>query len=124
MRDLRALAKAHLHIHLEGAMRPGTLRDCAAELGVEVPPIRGFGSFAAFSGMYVAACQILTTPAALARLVREVVEDNAIDGAVWVEPAIYLPHHNAHLGPPERTLEIVLQAATDAERQFGVGVRS
>jgi adenosine deaminase len=122
MRDLRTLPKAHLHIHLEGAMRPSTLRDCAAELGVEVPPIRGFGSFAAFSGMYVAACQILTTPDALGRLVREVVEDNAIDGAVWVEPAIYLPHHNTQIGPPEHTLEIVLQAAADAGRDFGVGV--
>ena len=39
MRDLRTLPKAHLHIHLEGAMRPSTLRDCAAELGVDVPEI-------------------------------------------------------------------------------------
>ena len=65
MRDLRTLAKAHLHLHLEGAMRPSTLRDMASELGVDVPPIRGFGNFAAFSGMYVAACHTLTTPAAL-----------------------------------------------------------
>ena len=122
MRDLRALPKGHLHIHLEGAMRPSTLRDCAAELGVEVPPIRGFGNFGAFSGMYVAACHTLTTPDAIARLVREVVEDNAIDGALWVEPAIYLPHHNAQIGPPEYTLEIVLQAASDAAREFAVGV--
>jgi len=122
MRDLRTLPKGHLHIHLEGAMRPSTWLDCAAELGIEVPPIRGFGNFGAFSGMYVAACHTLTTPAALARLVREFVEDNAIDGAIWAEPAIYLPHHNEHIGPPEFTLEIVLQAAADAAQEFGVGV--
>src|ERR1700690_2593259 len=100
MRDLRTLPKAHLHIHLEGAMRPSTLRDLADEQGVEVPPIRGFGNFSAFSGMYVAACNVLSTPDALQRLVKEVIEDNAIDGAVWVEPAIYLPHHNERIGLP------------------------
>ena len=35
---------------------PTTLRELAAEAGIEVPPIRGFGNFSAFSGMYVAAC--------------------------------------------------------------------
>jgi adenosine deaminase len=122
MRDLRTLPKAHLHVHLEGAMRPNTLRDLAAELGVDVPTTRGFGSFSAFSGMYVAACHVLTTPDALARLVHEVVQDAATDGAVWVEPAIYLPHHNERIGPPEMTLDVVLDAARDAAREFDIGV--
>src|SRR5580700_4686509 len=122
VRDLRNLPKAHLHVHLEGAMRPNTLRGLADELGVEVPPIRGFGSFAAFAGMYLAACSVLTTPDAMQRLVREVVEDAALDGAVWVEPATYLPHHNERIGPPELTLEILADAASRAAREFGIGV--
>jgi adenosine deaminase len=122
MRDLRQLPKAHLHIHLEGAMRPDTLHELAAAASIEVPPIRGFGSFAAFSGMYVAACDVLTSPDALARLTREVVEDAAADGAVWVEPAVYLPHHNQRLGPPEGTLEIILDAAAEAGRANDIGV--
>jgi adenosine deaminase len=121
MRDLGTLPKAHLHLHLEGAMRPGTLQEMAAQVGIDVPPIRGFGSFAAFSGMYVAACAVLSTPEALQRLVREVVEDAAIDGAAWVEPAIYLPHHNQRIGPPQLTLDIVLDAAARAAEEFGVG---
>jgi adenosine deaminase len=79
MRDLRGLPKAHLHLHLEGSMRPSTLHDLAADAGVEVPPIRGFRSFSAFKGMYVSACDVLTAPEALARLVWEVVEDAASD---------------------------------------------
>ena len=122
MRDLRTLPKAHLHIHLEGAMRPATLQQTAAEAGVEVPPIRGFGSFSAFSGMYVAACNTLTSPDALARLTREVIEDSARDGAVWVEPAVYLPHHNALLGPSDGVLEIILGAAADAASANNIGV--
>ncbi len=122
MRDLRDLPKAHLHIHLEGAMRPETLHEVAAEAGLEVPPIRGFGNFSAFSGMYQAACAILTSPAALERLTREVIEDAARDGAVWIEPAVYLPHHNARIGPPVETLEIILGAAADAARANDIGV--
>ena len=68
---------------------------------MEVPPIRGFGSFSAFAGMYVAACATLTSADALARLTREVVEDAASHGATWVEPAVYLPHHRERIGPPE-----------------------
>jgi adenosine deaminase len=121
MRDLRLLRKAHLHLHLEGAMRPATLHELAGVAGIDVPPIRGFGSFTAFSGMYVAACEVLSTPDAMARLATEVVEDAAADGAVWVEPAVYLPHHNRRLGPPEETLEIILGAAADAARANGIG---
>jgi adenosine deaminase len=103
-------------------MRPATLHELAAEAGLGVPPTRGFGSFAAFSGMYVAACNVLTSADALARLTREVVEDAARDGAVWLEPAVYLPHHNERLGPPADTLEIILAAAADAARAHDLGV--
>jgi len=122
MRDLRGLPKAHLHVHLEGAMRPETLHELAGAAGIDVPPIRGFGSFAAFSGMYLAACEVLTSAGALARLTREVIEDTANDGGVWIEPAVYLPHHDVRLGPPEATLETILSAAADAASANGIGV--
>jgi adenosine deaminase len=122
MRHLRALPKGHLHLHLEGAMRPETLHELAAARGFTVPSIRGFGSFAAFEAMYLAACDVLAGPDALARLTREVVEDAAADGAVWVEPAVYLPHHNDRIGPPAATLEIILDAAMTAASDHGIGV--
>ena len=122
MRELRTLPKAHLHVHLEGAMRATTLAELAADAGIPVPETRGYGSFAAFSDMYVAACDVLRTPEQLARLVHEVVEDGVLGGAVWVEPAIYLPHHRERLGPDELVLEIVLDAAAAAAEHFGVGV--
>jgi adenosine deaminase len=122
MRDLRGLPKAHLHVHLEGAMRPSTLHEMATEAGIEVPPIRGFGTFSAFAGMYVAACATLTSADALARLTREVIEDAASHGATWVEPSVYLPHHRDRVGPPAETLEVILGAAGDAARANDIGV--
>ena len=121
-RDLRALPKAHLHVHLEGAMRPDTLAELAADAGIPVPETRGYGSFSAFSDMYVAACDVLRTPEDLARLIHEVVEDSVRGGAVWVEPAIYLPHHRQRLGPDEYVLEICLDASAAAAERFGAGV--
>src|SRR3954452_14779140 len=95
-------------------MRPETLHDLANAAGFDVPETRGFGNFAAVSGMYVAACNVLTSADALARLPREVIEDAAPDGATWIDPAVSPPHHNQRIGPPTETLDIILSAASDA----------
>ena len=44
----------------------------------------------AFLALYLAACTVLKTPDDLARLVREIAEDNAAVGAAYIEPSIYL----------------------------------
>jgi adenosine deaminase len=120
-RDLAALPKAHLHIHLEGAMRPSTLAELAERYGMTVPQTRGFGSFTAFAGLYVAACEVLRTFEDLQRVTREVVQDAARDGAVWVEPSLYPVHHRARLGSDEEVTEAVLEAGHAAAREYGIG---
>ena len=121
-RDLRALPKGHLHLHLEGSMRPATLAELADTAGIPVPEIRGYGSFTAFADTYLAACQVLTTPEHFARLVYEVVEDSVADGAVWVEPSFYAPHHRDRFGEDEAIVDMVLDALHAAGEQLGVGV--
>jgi adenosine deaminase len=121
-RDLRTLPKAHLHVHLEGAMRMATLEELAQRAAIPVPTVSGFGSFTAFAGMYLAACDVLREAEQMRRLVFEVVEDAANAGAVWVEPSVYVPHHRDRLGPPELVLEMILEAARDAGEMFGIGV--
>src|ERR1700749_2437380 len=121
-RDLRALPKGHLHVHLEGAMRPATLAELADAAGIPVPEIRGYGSFSPFSDTYVAACQVLLTQDDFARLVFEVVEDSVLDGAVWVEPSFYAPHHRNRFGEDEEIVDMVLDALQRAGEQLDVGV--
>lgn len=120
-RDLTELPKGHLHLHLEGAMRPETLRELAAAHDLEVPPIRGFRSFGAFAGMYDAACGVLRSESELRRLVREVVEDAARDGVWWVEPAFYSPRYRDRFGSDQAAIEIVLDELAVAGRALGVG---
>ena len=43
-----ALPKAHLHVHLEAAMRESTLRQWCAEDGIEVPPLVDYPDFTQF----------------------------------------------------------------------------
>jgi adenosine deaminase len=120
-RDLATLPKAHLHLHLEGGMRPSTLAELAAIHGMSVPPVTGFASFTAFVEMYVTACGVLRGEADLRRLVREVVEDAAHDGVAWIEPALYPTNHRSRLGPDELVTEIVLDELDVAGADLGVG---
>ena len=122
MNDLKTLPKAHLHIHLEGGMRPSTLAELAEEHDMEVPVVSGFGSFSVFAAMYVAACDVLRRPADMVRLVDETADDAVAAGAVYIEPAIYLPHHRDRLGPPEELIELILEASRAATARTGVEI--
>jgi len=121
-RDLRALPKAHLHIHLEGAMRPETLRELCARDGIPVPEIRGYGSFTEFASTYVSACEVMRTPDDLRRLVFEVVEDAALAGCVWVEPSFYAGHHVDRLGSEHDIWRMLVEFGAEAGERHGVGV--
>ena len=101
-------------------MRPATLVERAEYYGMEVPVVSGFGSFSSFAGMYLAACEVLQTPDDLVRLVDEAVEDAALAGAVWFEPAFYPPHHRATFGSDQATLDIMLDALASAAATHGV----
>lgn len=129
MRDLRALPKVELHVHLEGAMRVATVRELAARDGVSVPS--GLGpegwSFAGaddFIGQYVALCGLMTTLDDFRRLGLEVTEDLAANGVRYAE-AVFTPSAHAHAfdddwhGP----IEALLDGLAAGAREHGTVVR-
>ena len=117
MRDLRSLPKAHLHLHLELGMRPGTLQDLCAKYGVDVPEIRGYGSFAAFSDLCVAATELLRDRDDWERLADEVCADHVTAGCVYVEPSFWAGNHRHKYGSDEAAWDLVLDVfAAAAER--------
>jgi len=124
-RDLRALPKAHVHLHLEGAMRPDTLTDLCARHGLERPvDTRGqrFQSFGPFAATYVAACLCLREEADLKRLITEVAEDAANDGATWIEVAPSIELYAHHFGGTAATLQLLLRLSKQVEEENGVGI--
>ncbi|GAA3778421.1 adenosine deaminase [Streptomyces phyllanthi] len=105
-------------------MRPSTLAELAGERGEQPPsPGGGLTSFEDFGPLYRAAARLVREGprANLLRLVREVVEDAAADGAVWIEPHVNPLTYEAD---PEAALD-VLDAVIDEGRRtaarLGIG---
>ncbi|MDQ1129130.1 adenosine deaminase [Microbacterium sp. SORGH_AS_0888] len=122
VRDLVALPKGHLHIHLEAAMRPETLAELADVAGVVVPPTTGFAGFAAFAGMYQGLLAVLASPANLERLIDEAVADAARDGVVYIEFGVSPQLYDASFGSAAAALDAHLSAAGAAGARHGVEV--
>ena len=102
-------------------MRPATLTELADRYTITLEPTPGFGSFAVFIDTYTAACQVLRSDDDLRRLVRELVEDAALAGAVWVEPSLGPATHRGRLGPDHDVVALVLEEGQRAAQERGIG---
>jgi adenosine deaminase len=118
-RDLVALPKAHLHVHLESTIRPSTL----ASLGSvpSLPP--GFAGFAAFAEYNAAVRNCLRTAADFSRVAYEFCVDSAADGVRYAELTFTAAAHGARLEAGSRPLEAVLAGLRDGSRAAGIEVR-
>ena len=132
-RDLRALPKNHLHIHLEGAMRPKTLDELCERYALKRPQdTRGkrFANFGGFNDLYWAATECIRTRGDLARVVHEVAQDAASQGVWWMEPAFDTERYSTlREGSPFRLFEtqkegwlFMLEIASAASKATGVGI--
>ena len=119
--SLRDLPKAHLHLHLEAAMRRTTLEELAVEHGLPTPSME-LRTFTDFIAVYQAATDVLRRPEDLRRLLVELAEDARDDGAVWVEYFVYPPLWLGRFGSDEDALDLVLELQADAAAATGVGL--
>src|SRR5215468_6317007 len=131
--DLRTLPKAHLHLHLTGAMRHSTLIELARTHGVSLPPAlteewpphlsatdeRGWFRF---QRLYDVARSVLRTEADIRRLVLEAAIDDRADGSGWMEIQVDPSGYGNRFGGITAFTELVLGAARDAEQQVGLGI--
>ncbi|MBT3910415.1 MAG: adenosine deaminase family protein [Rhodospirillaceae bacterium] len=114
-------------------MRPETLTELCERYHIARPAdTRGkiFNNFGGFNQVYWAACHCVRTQDDLARLIHEVAEDAALQGAWWIEPAFdadrfsTLRHGDPHQLFPtqEEGWRFALAAAESASRATGVGI--
>ena len=125
-RELTALPKAQLHLHLTGAMRPTTLRELAEARGLPVPEHDGrdVREWAAFQARYDAARAVIRTPEDIRRVLVEAATDDAADGCGWLEIQVDPTSYAPSLGGLREALEAVLTAAKAAPIPVGVIVAS
>jgi adenosine deaminase len=131
--DLSALPKAHLHLHLTGAMRHSTLVELAARHRIPLPPAlteewppqlstadeRGWFRF---QRLYDTARSVLRTPDDLQRLVREIAEDERAEGSGWLELQADPSGFAARYGGITPFTELLLDAAAKAARAADIGI--
>src|SRR5580693_5775752 len=131
--DLSALPKAHLHLHLTGAMRHSTMIELAQVHGASLPPAlpeewppqlstadeRGWFRF---QRLYDTARSVLRTPDDLYRLVREIAEDERAEGSRWLELQADPSGFTSMYGGITAFTELVLDAAEKAARTADIGI--
>jgi adenosine deaminase len=131
-RDLAALPKAHLHLHLTGGMRPDTLVELADRHGVRLPPeLRAPGAmrvdvtarrgWTRFQRFYDAARDVVRTPDDVRRLLREIAEDERAAGSGWLEVQVDPSSYAGRMGGLQATVELVLDGLAEATAVTGVG---
>ena len=136
MRDLRALPKAHLHLHFTGSLRPATLRALAERHGVRLPDSlrqtdglhppdlrttdeRGWFRF---QRLYDTARSVVRGEDDVRRLLREAAEDERAEGSGWLEIQVDPTSYAPWLGGLTPAVEVIVDAAREAEQATGVGV--
>jgi adenosine deaminase len=131
--DLAALPKAHLHLHLTGAMRHATMIELAKRHGITLPPAlagewppqlstadeRGWFRF---QRLYDTARSVLKTAEDLYRLLREIAEDELAEGSGWLELQADPSGYAAVYGGITAFTDLLLDAAEKAESATGVGI--
>ncbi|HEU4541528.1 MAG TPA: adenosine deaminase [Jiangellaceae bacterium] len=132
-RDLRALPKAHLHLHFTGSMRHSTLVELADEHGVRLPealrddwPPRLSATdekgWFRFQRLYDIARSVLRTEADVRRLLLEAAQDEAAEGSGWLEIQVDPSGYGGRFQGLTAFTDLVLDAAFAAMRATSVGV--
>ncbi len=122
VRDLTALPKAHLHLHMEAAIRPETLTAMGDELGIVVPMIKDFDDFTQFSDTYRGMLAVLAREENLYRLIDESLEDCAREGVVYVEFGASPQFYTETFGSAEKALEAMIDRCRTTGDRLGVEV--
>ncbi|WP_227496913.1 adenosine deaminase [Planctomonas psychrotolerans] len=123
-RDLQALPKGHLHLHMEAAMRPATLISLSDVLGIEPVKTSGFKGFTAFSATYKTLLDALRHPEHLGILMDQIFEDQAAEGVAYLElsvsPRFYAEQYGSFDGAMRELIDLARSASVTHGVAFGL----
>ena len=120
LRDLQALPKGHLHLHMEAAMRPETLISLSAALGIEPAVTTGFKGFTEFSATYKSLLAALRHPDHLGILMDQIFEDQAAEGVAYLELGVSPRFYSEQYGTFDAAMRELIDLARAASTKHGV----
>jgi adenosine deaminase len=121
-RSAVALPKAHLHIHLEGSVRPATLKELAGRQGVSLEDFWAFRDEYEFYDRYVLVSKAIAEPNDLVRVCRELVEDEAAEGVAYTQPGIAPQVYVPRFGTRADVFELMAEGFAQGSAATGVAV--
>ncbi len=119
--EIRSLPKISLHDHLDGALRPATILELAADTGLALPAgepdaladwffeAADSGSLPRYLETFDHTTAVMQTAEQLRRVAREYVEDLAADGVVYAETR-WAPEQHLRAG---LTMEAAVEAVAE-----------
>ena len=128
---LRALPKAELHVHLDGSLRPSTMLELAAPLGVSLPAsepealasaMRAGNSrdLVEYLEKFAITLSLMQTPDALERTAFELAEDSAAENVRYLEVRYGPVLHTAEGLSMAAVNNAVLDGLARAEAETGI----
>ncbi|MEV0718300.1 adenosine deaminase [Asanoa sp. NPDC050611] len=115
---------AHLHVHLESAVRWSTLGEIAARNGIAFPAHLGghrFTSFADFFDQNQLVRECLRRPEDFHRVAVEFCQDQVAQGVAYVEVSFTAAAHGERLGDLGMPLAAVLDGLAEGGERYGLG---
>ena len=120
-RSLRALPKAHLHLHFEAAVRRPVLADTLRGAGT-LPPVRPGSGFDGFAEAYLGMIDLLAAPGMFALAFEAAARDAQEEGVVYLELAVSPHFYATAYGSAESALIAMIEAARAATARYGVQI--
>jgi adenosine deaminase len=124
-RDVARLPKAHLHVHVESAIRWPTLREIGAANGTTVPDGPGdggvgFTGFRQFADHGALIRNCLRRPEDFTRIGLEFCEDEVREGTGYAEVTFTAASHGQRLGDLDMPLAALLRGLAAGKAAYGI----
>ena len=123
VRDLLSLPKANLHVHLEDAIRPQTLKEIAASNGLQVESGAPITDSASFFAAHNVVRNCLLTFEDFYRVAVEYCADEAAQGTRYAELSFTAAAHGERLGDMTMPLRAVLEGLAQGRADHGLQAR-
>jgi adenosine deaminase len=120
VRDLLSLPKANLHVHLEDAIRPQTLKEIAASHGLQAPAGTSITDSASFFAAITVVRSCLVTFEDFYRVAVEYCADEAAQGTRYAEVSFTAAAHGERLGDMTMPLRAVLAGLAQGRADYGL----